>query len=216
MDGEPTVVVAISAIEHYAYCPRQCGLIYVEQVFDENVYTTRGQIAHERVHGSHDLLARSSSGVVSHRGLPLFSDSLGLIGKADLVEMRLDGPYPVEYKAGRVHRLPAELQLCAQALCLEEMFGRPVVRGAIYRVRARARREVEFTCQLRRSALEAIANVRDLLTRSALPPPTADKRLCRRCSLRDACLPDLVREPARVRGTQSALFRIHDQGRRED
>jgi CRISPR-associated exonuclease Cas4 len=212
MDAElaPEPLVTLSAIEHYAYCPRQCALIYVEQVYEDNVYTTRGQIAHERVHGADDALTRSADGVEIRRGLPLYSDRLGLIGRADLVEMRSTGPYPVEYKSGRIHRTPAELQLCAQALCLEEMYGLPTPRGAIYRAAARTRREVEFTATLRQRTLEVLAGVRKLLLRGQTPPPAANHRLCPRCSLRELCLPDVVRESARLRGIQSALFRVYD------
>lgn len=206
----PEPLVTISAIEHYAYCPRQCALIYVEQVFEDNAYTTRGQIVHERVHGAEDALTRSAEGVEIRRGLPLYSDRLGLIGRADLVEMRPEGPYPVEYKSGRVHRTPAELQLCAQALCLEEMYGLPTPRGAIYRAAARTRREVEFTVALRQRTVQVIRDVRELLLRAQAPPPAANPRLCPRCSLREVCLPDVVRESARLRGMQSALFRVYD------
>jgi len=209
MDDAPTPepLVPLSAIEHYAYCPRQCALIHVEQSYEDNVYTVRGKLAHERVHEGH--AADPESGSVL-RGLALYSDRLGLIGRADLVEMRDDGPYPVEYKVGRVHRAPAELQLCGQALCLEEMLGRPVPRGAIYRAATRTRREVELTNALRELTLETVEAVRDLLRRSYVPPPVDNERLCRRCSLRDACLPRVVRERARLRGFQSALYRIHD------
>ena len=204
----PEPLVLLSAIEHYAYCPRQCALIHVEQGYADNVYTVRGKHAHERVHQDHAADPESDQVM---RGLGLYSDRLGLIGKADLVEMRAEGPYPVEYKVGRVHRAPAELQLCAQALCLEEMLGRPVPRGAIYRIAARTRREVAFTAALRQRTLETIETVRDLLRRSYVPPPAKNERLCRRCSLRDTCLPQVVREEARLRGFQSALYRIQDK-----
>jgi CRISPR-associated exonuclease Cas4 len=93
LDGE--IEVPISAIEHYSHCPRQCALIHVEQTFDENVFTIRGHLAHERVEVLDDGVAR---GVRTVRGIPLWSDHLGLRGKADLVEFRADGPYPVEYQ----------------------------------------------------------------------------------------------------------------------
>ncbi len=100
--------VQISAIEHYSYCPRQCGLIHVEGVYEENVYTMRGSIAHERVHSGDDAANR---GVPTLRAVPLWSERHGIRGRADAVEMRPDGPYPVEYKVGRRHGEHADLQL---------------------------------------------------------------------------------------------------------
>ena len=202
---EPTV--PISAIEHYAYCPRQCALIHVERVYEENVYTVRGTIAHERVHAGDDSALRS---VPVRRGMSLYCTRLGLSGKADLVEMRPEGPFPVEYKVGRVHRRPAELQLCAQALCLEEMFACSVARGAIYRHGARNRRDIQLDDALREQTEGCVAAVRSLLRDLYVPPPVGDARRCRRCSLRELCIPDVIREPERLRGFQSALFRLDD------
>jgi CRISPR-associated exonuclease Cas4 len=128
-DPEASIEVPISAIEHYSYCPRQCALIHVEQVFEENVFTIRGRLAHERVEQGEET---SASGVRVFRDVPLWSERLGLRGKADVVEMRPEGPYPVEYKVGKRHGAHADLQLCAQALCLEEMLASTVERGAIF------------------------------------------------------------------------------------
>ena len=121
--------VPISAIEHSSYCPRQCALIQ-EQTFEENVYTVRGRLSHERV-DSGDVETRP--GVRVLRSLPLWSERLGLRGKADVVELRpSEPPFPVEYKVGRRHPPHADLQLCAQALCLEEMLGVEIPDGAVY------------------------------------------------------------------------------------
>ena len=125
----PSPTVLISAIQHHACCPRQCALIHVEQTFEENVFTMRGRRKHARA----DSGVRTTKGAVrSLRGIPLWSDSLGIRGKADVVEIRPSGPFPVEYKAGKRRIRPTEMQLCAQALCLEEMFGTRVPQGAIY------------------------------------------------------------------------------------
>lgn len=184
-------VVMISALQHYSYCPRQCALIHVEQVFDENLYTLRGRRVHERA----DLPEPDvESGVHVERALPLFSERLGLLGKADVVEFSASGaPYPVEYKAGSARSWGHdELQLCAQALCLEEMFEAEVVEGALYRHASRSRSPIVFDAELRRRVEEATARVREILSRSELPPPVADAR-CKNCSLIDACMPfDLV------------------------
>jgi CRISPR-associated exonuclease Cas4 len=118
-DGEEPVLV--SMLEHFSYCPRQFALIHLEQVFDENVFTLKGKEGHERVD---EPQSGEIHGVRFERALPLFSRKLGLTGKADLIEFPDGIPYPVEYKHGsRGGRAHAEIQLCAQALCLEEMFG---------------------------------------------------------------------------------------------
>jgi CRISPR-associated exonuclease Cas4 len=201
MDDE--AVIPISALEHYSYCPRQCALIHVEQTFEENVYTVRGQLAHVHVDAGGDRVAR---GLTAVRSLPLWSERLALRGKADLVEMRADGPYPVEYKVGRRHGRHADLQLCAQALCLEEMLGATVSRGAIYYHRMRRRHEVEFDASLRQDTEAAAAAVLRMLSDQRLPPAPNDAR-CPNCSLIDACLPGVVGERARVRAMDSVLFR---------
>mgnify|MGYP000968929304 CR=1 FL=1 len=120
--------IPISALEHYAYCPRQCALIHVEQVWSENLYTMRGRDVHERVH---DESACENGDVRYERSLPIWSNRLRLTGKADLVEFHGAQPYPVEYKSGRRKRgTPELLHLWAQAICLEEMFGGTVPKGA--------------------------------------------------------------------------------------
>ena len=177
----------ISALEHYSYCPRQCALIHVEQVFDENLYTLRGKRVHERAHDPDDTL---EEGIRIERGLSLFSERLGLVGKADVVEFRQYGElYPVEYKSGprRESRHDA-VQLCAQAMCLEEILGHEVSRGAIYHYASRRRREVAFDGELRSLTEEIVQAVRHMLLTATVPPPVADAR-CPKCSLFDACMP---------------------------
>lgn len=202
-DLDDGIDVSISALEHYSYCPRQCALIHVEQTFEENIFTIKGQIAHERVDTAGDSVTRS---VKVARGIPLWSERLGLRGKSDLVEFRPDGPYPVEYKHGRRSGIHPDLQLCAQALCLEEMLGQPVPRGAIFYHAVRRRREVEIDKTLREITMRAIEAVRQMLQAQRLPPAVNDAR-CPSCSLINACMPGVIGEPARVRGLQGALFR---------
>ncbi len=199
--GEP-ITVPLSALEHYSYCPRQCALIHVEQTYDENLYTIRGQLAHERVHSDE---ITEADGVMTQRGLPLWSDRLGLIGKADAVEFRRDGPYPVEYKSGRPHGKHAAIQLCAQALCLEEMLGLDVPRGALYYVAARRRYEVAIDPALRVATIDVIEAVRAQLATQAMPPAPNDAR-CPNCSLRDSCLPSVLAERGRLAALQRGLF----------
>lgn len=208
--AESDIDVLISAIEHYSYCPRQCALIHVEQIYDDNVYTVRGTLAHERVDSG---VATTNGDVRTKRNVPVWSERLHIRGIADLVEFRPDGPYPVEYKVGKRRGSHADLQLCAQALCLEEMLDSAVPRGAIYSHRERRRYEVEIDAELRQQTITAIEDIRALLQSQHLPPVLNDAR-CRRCSLKDACLPHVVGEPARLRGLQGALFQ--PWGHRED
>lgn len=205
-------LIPVSAIEHHAYCPRQCALIHVDQTFDENVFTVRGSQAHERV----DIPGSELVGDVRfERALPIWSDTLGLIGKADLVEFRPDGPYPVEYKVGRRRAArgtgfrPEDLQLCAQAMCLEEMLDTRVPRGAVFYWTTRRRYEINLAGALRDAVVTTIGEIRSVLRAQQLPAAPNDAR-CRDCSLRVSCLPEIVGEPERVRGLQGALYRIDD------
>lgn len=200
------IEVPISALEHYSYCPRQCGLIHIEQTFEENIFTVKGQLAHERVDAGDKEIAR---GVRVLRSVTLWSERYGLRGKADIVEMRKAGPYPVEYKVGQRRGRHADLQLCAQALCLEEMLGVPVARGAVFYHASRRRHEVDIDDELRDATVSAIAAIRRMLRTQQLPPAPNDAR-CPNCSLINACLPYVVAEPARLRGLQGALFVPYD------
>lgn len=177
----------ISALQHMAFCPRQCALIHMEQVWEENLYTLRGQRVHEKVNVPENELIE---GVRVERAMPLWSHQLGLTGIADVVEFLADGtPYPVEYKVGsKKAREADDIQLCAQALCLEEMLGHPVLQGAIFHHASRRRREVVFDEALRSLVLSTIDDLRALLSQATLPPPVADNR-CHDCSLLEACLP---------------------------
>ena len=201
-------VVTISGLEHYSYCPRQWALIYREQTFDENLYTLRGRVSHERVDEAAGVVER---GIRVERALPIWSTQLGLIGKADLVEFHGDTPYPVEYKYGpQSAGRHADLQLCAQAICLEEMTGRHVPKGAVYQVSARRRREVSFTPQLRERVQSAAEGLRRLLREPVMPPPVADAR-CNKCSLRDSCMPDSVAAGSRAKILYRQLFELEGE-----
>jgi CRISPR-associated exonuclease Cas4 len=202
-DENETERIPISALEHYSYCPRQCGLIHIEQTFDENIYTLRGHLAHERVD---TVMTRTERAVRVERALPLWSVRLGLVGRADVVEFYDATPYPVEYKVGKQREWEHEaIQLCAQALCLEEMLGVPVPAGAIYYCTSRTRREITFDAALREH-VEAVASAtRQLLQGSALPAAPNDTR-CKKCSLLDSCLPDVVVRPGRLRWYKAKVF----------
>ena len=198
--------VPISALEHYSYCPRQCALIHVEQTFDENLYTIRGKLQHERVDSGD---GRAERGVRVVRSMPLWSARLGLQGRADVVEFRPEGPFPVEHKSGPYRPPHAGVQLCAQALCLEEMLGVAVPQGAIYSYADRRRHPVAFDTALRETTERAVQAVRAMLQQQRVPPAPNDAR-CRHCSLINSCLPFVVAEGARLRGLQGALYHAWD------
>lgn len=188
--------IPISALQHWAYCPRQCGLIHLDRAFDDNLYTLRGHAVHAQV-DQPGLEQRQ--GLRIERALPLWSDRLGLIGKADVVEFESDGtPYPVEYKHGSRHKAAAiaacdDLQLTAQALCLEEMTGHNVNEGALFYARSKRRRVVAITAELRDAAIHAAAGVRDMLDGVVLPPPLVGElagQRCKGCSMRERCQPE--------------------------
>jgi len=201
-DDEP---LPLSALQHWAYCPRQCGLIHLEQAFDDNVHTLRGHAVHAQVDRPGFEVRR---GLRVERALPLFSDRLGLVGKADTVEFEPDGaPYPVEYKQGSRHKAADiaacdDLQLAAQALCLEEMTGRAVMEGAVFYAGSKRRRVVSIDDALRARVVEAAREVRSMLALGKLPAPTADLRRCPGCSLRDRCQPEAWRRLAAARSEQ--------------
>lgn len=197
--------ISLSALQHYSYCPRQCGLIHLEQAFEENVHTLRGRAVHARVD---EPAVEEMAGVRIERSLGLRCERLGLVGKADVVEFLADGtPYPVEYKHGpRRVRAHDDIQLAAQALCLEEMTGREVRRGAIYHATSRRRREVEITPALRHAVEEAVVAVRTMLTSGVLPPPVNDDR-CRECSLKDICQPAALAAKSKLRALRRSLFK---------
>lgn len=183
-------IVMVSAIEHFSYCPRQCALIHVEHVYDENVFTLRGSMAHVR---ADEPTERTEAGVTVERALPIWSEEHGLYGRADVVEFNPDGTVcPVEYKiAPKRAAEHAELQLCAQAICLEEMFGKPITHGALYSSSSHQRRPIEFTPELRAKTLALIDSVRAMQNVRLLPEPVNDAR-CPNCSLVHVCMPSGV------------------------
>jgi CRISPR-associated exonuclease Cas4 len=185
----------LSALQHWSYCPRQCALIHLEQAFDDNLHTLRGQAVHRQVDQPGMELR---AGLRIERALPVWNDELGLIGKADVVEFETDGtPYPVEYKHGSRHKAADiaacdDLQLTAQALCLEAMTGHTVPEGALYYASSKRRRVVPITPALRAQVVQAAAAARDMLAGGTLPPPTHDARRCKGCSLRQRCQPEAL------------------------
>jgi CRISPR-associated exonuclease Cas4 len=182
----------ISALQHLAFCPRQWALIHLEQIWAENVRTVEGRLLHERA----DLPGESRrASVRTVRGMWLRSERLHLTGRADIVEFRTDPkefrtvPYPVEYKRGKSKPNDCDtVQLCAQALCLEEMLGTSIARGAIFYGDPRRRLEIDFNPELR-ARTEELATTMHLLYRNRETPVAVPGPYCRSCSLVDVCLP---------------------------
>ena len=182
-------LVMISMIEHYSYCPRQCALIHLEDTFDENIYTIRGHLVHERVDEPDSEII---DGVRIERALPIWSEMLGLTGRADVVEFHANSPYPVEYKSGyRKERIHEELQLCGQIFCIEEMFDCEIEKGAIFYHASKKRREIVITNNHREKAVRMITEIRKMLVSGKIPPAQYDQR-CKNCSLVDSCLPKVI------------------------
>ncbi len=180
-------LLPLSALQHFIYCPRQCALIHIECQWTENRFTAEGRVQHDRVDRPESELRE---GVRYEYAVPLRSLKLGLIGKADCVEFRPEGPYPVEHKRGRPKPTHCDwVQLCAQALCLEEMLAAEIPEGAIFYGQPRRRQVVELNEDLRKETIETAAALHDLIDSARTPPAEYDKKKCQACSLLDTCLP---------------------------
>lgn len=184
-------LVMISALQHLLFCPRQCALIHIEQQWTENRLTAEGRILHERVHTAG---GESRGRVRVEFDVPIRSLRLGLIGRADIVEFHLqDGgvwrPYPVEYKRGRPKKDNSDrVQLCAQALCLEEMLKCSVPEGALYYGQKKRRLALSFDEELRQLTADTAEALHALLDSNSTPPPEYGEK-CESCSFISQCLP---------------------------
>lgn len=185
-------LLPISALQHMLFCERQCALIHIEGLWVENRLTVEGRHLHDKAHDGPDEVR---PGVRITRGLALRSFRLGLSGKADVVEFRLpaegtaEQPFPVEYKRGRPKQHQADkVQLCAQALCLEEMLGRAVPGGALFYGRTRRRLDVAFDEPLR-GLTEQTARRLHARIGSGRTPAAVREPKCNSCSLLHVCLP---------------------------
>ncbi len=194
-------LIMISALQHYVFCPRQCALIHIEQVWSESGLTAEGRIMHEKVHEE----GNESRGTVRiARGVPLRSLRLGLVGVADVVEFRKIGkgvrqPFPVEYKRGKPKPDHCDaVQLCAQAMCLEEMLSVTVPKGALFYGRTRRRADVVFDEPLRRETEQTAEKARSLIMTGVTPPPVYAKR-CESCSLIGNCMPRKIEKKPSVK-----------------
>jgi CRISPR-associated exonuclease Cas4 len=198
-------LIPLSALNQYAYCPRRCYLIHAEGAFQDNVHTLRGTFEHERVD---NLKHEVSAGVRVKFSLPVWSQRLGLSGKCDVVEFHPDGSvYPVEYKHGKRRKwINDDLQVAAQAMCLEEMLGRPVPKCAIYHQQSRRRREVIVDEALRNAVVDTARNIRQILARKERPAPVAERQRCGECSMRDVCQPDFTDAAGKLTAMRLKLF----------
>ncbi|MFG0254235.1 MAG: CRISPR-associated protein Cas4 [Rhodopirellula sp. JB053] len=188
-------LLAISALQHYLFCPRQCALIHIEQVWAENHLTMEGLILHEKADTpTHE----TRPGVRVERAFPIRSLELGLIGKADVVEFRkpdstknsTETIVPVEYNRGRPKKNDCDrVQLCAQALCLEEMCATEITEGALFYGTKKRRTAVSFDEPLRQQTKDTIVYLRQMIE-SGTSPPAVRTPACKKCSLIELCLPD--------------------------
>lgn len=192
MDDED--LIPLSALQHYLYCPRQCALIHLERQWAENRQTAEGRLLHQRADIPH---AERRRGVRTITAMPLLSLELGVTGQADVVEFHRgdagERAFPVEYKRGRpkAHRAD-EVQLCAQALCLEAMLGTPVKTGALFYGQTRRRKDVAFDPELRDLTLRTIAETRAMIRARKTPSARYEAKRCDACSLLDLCQPRLL------------------------
>jgi len=212
----------LSLLNDFLYCPRRAALKAIEGYREENEHTIRGDIAHEHA----DLPGYEvAKGVTLLRSLPVWSERLGLSGKCDIVEAGLDANpkseirnpkwlRPVEYKKGKRRQFDNDdAQLCAQALCLEEMFGIVVDSGAVFHAASKRRREVKFTAELRQLTENAIVELHTMLntqlsTINPQLPQAVFKPACEECSLFDICLPKVTSAPATISRAARRLFEV--------
>lgn len=186
-------LIPLSAVQHWLVCPRQCALIHLEQSWEDNRLTAEGHVMHAAVD---QLGAVARDGVRRVTGMPLRSDRLRLVGRADVVEFHPspdgDIPFPIEHKRGRDKDDDSDrVQLCAQALCLEEMLGVAVPQGALFYGKTRRRLVVAFDEALRCTTEDSAAAIAAMMASGRTPPPIPIPA-CRGCSLKELCLPDAL------------------------
>lgn len=209
MDDAP---VSLSALQHYLYCPRQCALIHIERLWAENRHTAEGRILHGR---ADQPAVEQRHGVRTITAMPVSAPELGIAGVADVVEFHAgdagDTPYPVEYKRGRPkpHRAD-QVQLCAQALCLESMFGCRVPEGALFYGKTRRRQVVSFDAELRRLTRDTVVATREMILSGKTPLAAYDAKRCDACSLLDLCQPRMLARAGKVQKWLEKQIRTED------
>ncbi|HHT9106146.1 MAG TPA: CRISPR-associated protein Cas4 [Candidatus Wujingus californicus] len=183
-------LIQLSALQHFMFCERQCALIHIEQLWSENLFTAEGRVMHDKVDTANKESRRN---IRIEYGVPMRSLRLGLIGKADVVEFHKHGdkwiPFPVEYKRGKPKSDNCDkVQLCAQALCLEEMLNVEIPEGSLFYGQTRRREDVGFDKALRMETEEAAKKVHELIE-SGITPKAEYSAKCKKCSLVELCLP---------------------------
>lgn len=188
----------LSGLQHIKFCPRQCALIHIEQVWNENFFTAEGRAQHEKVHSG---FAESRRVVRTERAVKIASSALGLSGETDAVEFYKDGKIvPVEYKHGEPKADSCdEVQLCAQVLCLEEMLGCKIDEGALFYFKVRKRISVPITAELREETVALAEKFHELVASGVTPEAVYTKR-CGSCSLTECCFPDSAGKGKSVAG----------------
>jgi len=208
-------LLPISALQHLLYCERQCALIHLEQAWAENQFTAEGNVMHEKAHDGPD---ETNQGVRIVRGLDVKSETLGLSGQCDVVEFHggsgilpgscgtcilpaaasvsqhFERVLPIEYKRGKpkAHRAD-EVQLCAQALCLEETLGQAIPEGRLFYGKTRRRTDVVFDADLRALTMASVNRLHQLIHSRLTPPAVYEERKCEACSLKELCMPQAMR-----------------------
>ena len=195
----------LSALNDLLFCERRCFLHRVEGIWRDNVHTASANFDHRRVHQVKDEDLTSGR---TARGLWVVSHRLRVVGVCDLVEFRDGVPFPIEYKRGKRRRWDNnEVQLCAQAMGLEEMLGIDVPRGAIFFVKTKRRQEVEFDAELRQKTEAAAQSLQTVLARSSAPEPIQHPK-CKQCSLYALCLPELLADRSKYSKAAEELFLV--------
>lgn len=209
-------MLQLSGLQHFVFCRRQWALIHIENQWAENLRTVEGNLMHTRAHDEKQRERRGDLLIL--RGLPVFSRSLGVSGQCDVVEFRTDPegvplrgadglwqPYPVEYKRGKPKAHDADqMQLCAQAMCLEEMLCCAIPEGALFYGEPRRRTAVPFTEELRQAVRDALEEMHQLFRRGYTPRVKPDKS-CNACSLKELCLPALARHGSAAAYLKNAM-----------
>lgn len=207
MEYKEDEFLMLSGLQHYKFCRRRWALIHIENQWAENLRTVDGGLMHENAHDKN--FSETRGDIIVTRGMNVFSRNLGVSGECDVLEFHrtehgdgislegregLWGAFPVEYKRGKPHSQSGdELQLCAQAMCLEEMLCCDIPKGALYYGELRRRQQVVFTEELRRSVRESLDEMHDLF-RCGRTPKVKPTKSCNACSMKDLCLPKLMRD----------------------
>lgn len=206
-EKEEQETLYLSLLNDFLFCPRRATLKIIEGWRSANQHTARGDIVHEHA----DLQGYEvAKGVTLLRALPVFSERLGLSGKCDIIEQKPDGSlFPVEYKVGKRREFENDdVQLCAQAMCLEEMLSVAIPHGAVFHAQSKRRREVDFNADLRTRTEQAAAELHALLSAESVPSARYIEGRCEQCSLFEICLPRLTQAEA-APTTAAAVRRLY-------